>query len=131
MPRQDPPFRRTPRDSQDSDYLKPSISDTLRHFFGGDRSSQSSIPETFLEQLEPVWDRKIVPLLIDSFGRKAVLHTIFYAVDDEVTMEVWDPKYVTAIESQVFKFRGISAKDARHFVTQRSQAKVMQLRDWN
>jgi hypothetical protein len=131
MPRQDPPFRRSSRDSQDSDHSRSSISSSLRHFFGGNRSSESSVPETFLEQLEPVWDRKIVPLLIDSFGRKAVLHTIFYTGDDEVIMEVWDPKYVKNIESQVFKFRGISPKDARHFVAKRSQADVLELRDWN
>jgi hypothetical protein len=132
MPRQDPPFRRTSRDSYDSDHSKFSISASLRSFFSGDdRSSESSVPETFLEQLEPVWDRKIVPLLIDSFGRKAILHTIFYAGNDEIIMEIWDPKYVKTIESQVFEFRGISPKEARHFVAKRSQAKVMELRDWN
>ena len=135
MPRQDPPFRREDKreekSSQDVARLKSSISATLRYFFGGDRSSESSVPETFLEQLEPVWDRKIVPLLIDSFGRKALLHAIFYAGDDEIVMEIWDPKHVNDIESQVFKFRGISPKDARHFTSKRSQAKVLELRDWN
>ena len=139
MPRQDPPFRREDRredrreekSSQDVARLKSSISATLRYFFGGDRSSESSVPETFLEQLEPVWDRKIVPLLEVAFGSKAILHTIFYAGDDEVIMEVWDPKQVKDIESQVFKFRGISPNDARHFVSKRSQAEVMELRDWN
>jgi hypothetical protein len=131
MPRQDPPFRHGSRDSQDVDRLKSSISASLRYFFGGNSSSESSVPETFLEQLEPVWDSKIVPLLIDSFGRKAILHTIFYAGDDEIIMEVWDPKYVKTIESQVFKFRGVSPKDARHFVAKRSQAEVMKLTDWN
>ncbi|MCX5965500.1 MAG: hypothetical protein NT070_20945 [Cyanobacteria bacterium] len=131
MPRQDPPFRRASSESQDSDRSRSSISSSLRSFFSDDRRSESSVPETFLEQLEPVWDRKIVPLLIESFGRKAVLHTIFYDGDDEVIMEVWDPKYVRTIEAQVFKFRGISPKDARHFVAKRSQAKVLELRDWN
>lgn len=131
MPRQDPPFRRGSRESQDSDRSRSSISSSLRSFFRDDLRSESSVPETFLEQLEPVWDRKIVPLLIDSFGRKAILHTIFYAGYDEIIMEVWDPKYVKTIESQVFKFRGISPKDTKHFVTQRSQAEVMELRDWN
>ena len=131
MPRQDPPLRRRDRDSQDSDRLKSSISDALRYFFGGDSTSESSVPETFLEQLEPVWDRKIVPLLIESFGHKAFLHTIFYAGDEEIIMEVWDPKYVKTKEAQVFKFRGVSPKDARHFVAKRSQAEVMKLTDWN
>lgn len=131
MPRQDPPFRRSSRDSQDVDRLKSSISASLRYFFGNNSSSDYSVPETFLDQLEPVWDSKIVPLLIDSFDRKAILHTIFYAGDDEIIMEVWDPKHVKTIESQVFKFRGVSPKDARHFVAKRSQAEVMKLTDWN
>ena len=131
MPRQDPPYRHSSRDSQNSDRSKSSISVSLRYFFGGDRSSESSVPETFLEQLEPVWDRQIVPLLIESFGRKALLHTIFYAQGGEIVMEIWDPKYVETIESQVFKFKGVSSRDARHFVAQRSQAQVMELRDWN
>lgn len=131
MSRQDPPLRHTSRDSQDSDHSKFSISASLRSFFSDDLRSESSVPETFLQQLEPVWDRKIVPLLIDSFGRKSLLYTIFYAGDDEIFMEVWDPKHVNDIESQVFKFRGISRKDARHFVAKRSQAEVLELRDWN
>jgi hypothetical protein len=131
MPRQDPPFRRGSKDFQDADRLKSSISASLRYFFGSNGSSDSSVPETFLDQLEPVWDSKIVPLLIESFGHKAFLYTIFYAGDEEIIMEVWDPKYVKTKEAQVFKFRGVSPKDAKHFVAKRSQAEVMKLTDWN
>ena len=110
-----------------------SLLDYLRQFFGSDRTSATSLPETLLEKFAPVWDSSIAPVLIREFGAKTTLYAIFYAgeVSGEIIMELWDPKSVNSKASQVFKFRGIPEREIHFFPKDRAKAEIAILDNWN
>lgn len=107
------------------------ILDSLRKILTGDESD--IFPEELLQQLEKIWDKIIVPVLIAAFGRSGVLYVIFYRskTAEEIIMEIWDPKYVAEKPSEVFKFRGLFEEDIELLAKNREEAKILILEDWS
>lgn len=81
--------------------------------------------------LKRLWDSVVVTALIAAFGFVATLYVIFYAgaVLGETIMEIWDPNYYSSKPSQVFKVK--QAPQNTPLPTKRSEAKTLELEDWN
>ena len=97
------------------------------------RQQKNSFTEIVLEKLDPIWEQEIEPVLVSQFGRSSTLYVIFYLgrKQDEIIMEIWDPKYIDAKPSQVFRIEGVPGYATKHFPKNRSQAEISVLEDWN
>lgn len=86
--------------------------------------------------LEKIWQTAVVTVLIAAFGAVATLYVIFYAgfLLGETIMEVWDPRYVNSQPSEVIKVKQSPtlrmAPQNSPLPTQRSEAKVLTLENW-
>ena len=95
------------------------LGETLRRFI-----------EALVKALQKIWE-KVSKALEAAFGYVAILYVIFFAspVSGETMMEVWDPRYSNSKPSKVFKIK--KAPQDSPLPTQRSEAKILQLEDWN
>jgi hypothetical protein len=90
--------------------------------------------QAFIEGLvwaiEKIWQTAVVTVLIAAFGAVATLYTIFYAgyFLGETIMEVWDPRFYDSKSAQVFKLE--KAPQNSPLPTQRSEAKILKLQNW-
>ena len=85
-----------------------------------------------IENIKRDWNKLILPTLISAFTVEAiVLYTIFYAgpVVGQTIMEIWDARYFDTKESQVFILK--EAPQDTPLSTNRSEAKILQLENWN
>jgi hypothetical protein len=87
--------------------------------------------------LERVWYTVVVGVLIAAFGAFATLYVIFYAgyFLGETIMEIWDPNYYSSKPSEVFNCGQAPTFSPVYqdspLPTNRSQAKVLKLQNWN
>lgn len=86
--------------------------------------------EALARVLEAIWKTAVATVLIAAFGSVATLYVIFFAglVLGETMMEIWDPNYPNK-QSQVFKLK--QAPQSSPLPTNRSEAKVLDLQNWN
>lgn len=134
MPRINP-FRKKNTSSNDSfrDGKKQSRSFLQELFFPRNKPSESSVAEALIEQVSPIWETVIVPILITSFGTGSTLYAIFYAPNsrkNKVILEIWDPNYVETKPSEVFKLEGIQ-DIVKQLPNTREKAQVLTLKNWN
>lgn len=83
--------------------------------------------EAFVNALQAIWNVAITSVLIAAYGYVSVLYAIFYAgaVLGETIMEVWDPRFATTRESQVFRVKQAPMKSP--LPTRRSNEHVIVL----
>jgi hypothetical protein len=87
--------------------------------------------EALVYAIQAVWYTAIASVLIAAFGAGVVLYAIFLATEiaGEILMEVWDPRYYDSKPSEVFIIE--QAPQNPPLPTQRSQAKVLSLKNWS
>lgn len=87
--------------------------------------------------LKRLWDTVIVTSLIAAFGFVTTLYVIFYAgyFLGETIMEIWDPNYYSSKPSEVYDLGPAPtfspASQDSPLPTNRSQAKILKLQNWN
>lgn len=86
--------------------------------------------EALANLLQAIWYKAVATVLVAAFGALATLYVIFYAgaLLGETMMEIWDPRYPNK-QSQVFQLK--QAPQSSPLPTNRSEAKVLELQDWN
>lgn len=86
--------------------------------------------EALVGLLKAIWYTAVATVLIAAFGYVATLYLIFFAVGlfAETMMEIWDPRYPNK-QSQVFKLE--QAPQDSPLPKNRSEAKVLELQNWN